>query len=126
MLARAFYGWRERCHLRELRFISAESRELRRRLLQSARQRLWRWRLAQILHCWWDATQLLTWGRLRLARAVDRLGMLRLHWAMAAWHAAAKCSSAETEAVERIGGAERAVKIHLFALLLSQLFPVGL
>ncbi len=110
VLARAFYGWRERCHLRELRFISAESRKLRQRLLQSARQRLWRWRLAQVLRSWCEATRLLTWGRLRLARAVDRLGMLRLHWAMAAWHVAAGCSTAEIDAVERIGGAERAVK----------------
>lgn len=117
MLARTFYGWRERCRLRELRYISSESRELRRRLLHSARHRLWRWRLARVLCCWCDATRLLSWGRLRLARAVDRLGMLRLHWAMAAWHAAAGCSAAESEAVERIGGAERAVKHVLFRAL---------
>ena len=91
VLARVFYAWRGRSHLRELRAVSAESRELRRRLLHSARQRLWRWRLAQVLRCWGETTRLLTWGRLRLARAVDRLSMLRLHWAMAVWHVAAGC-----------------------------------
>ena len=130
VLARAFYGWRDRCRLRELRHASLASRVLRRRLLHAARQRLWRWRLSQHLRCWCEATRLLSWGRLRLLRAVrnhtpffcaicilqytinaivitlprqardecrrrlrekrrgfllqvDRLSMLRMHWAMA-------------------------------------------
>ena len=115
MLSLAFYGWRERCkdkgRLRDMRHLDRQSRELRARLLSAARKRLWRWRLSRVLQQWCEEARLTAWARLRLARAADRLNMLRLHWAMAVWHEAAGCKAAEHDALERLGGAERCVSV---------------